>query len=79
MKGKRTIEKLKLDKRVADAWDEHFSRDGYWVTLKPGFADMGFDPCQPTHTIHEWTVKRILHRMRDVKPCSCNECRYSKK
>jgi hypothetical protein len=49
--------------------------DGYWVMLKNGYADLMFDPCQPTHTIHEWSLRVVLQRMRDVKPCSCKDCK----
>lgn len=73
-----TIERLNKDPRVYEAWSEKSSGDGYWVTLKTGFADMGFDPWEPTHTIHEWTIKDILIRMRDVKPCQCRDCKILK-
>lgn len=70
----KTIHRLNCDPRVMEAWSETGTDDGYWVMLKPGFADTGFDPCQPTHTIHEWTIKAILFRMKDVKECNCKEC-----
>lgn len=73
------FKRLALDLRVANISDETGlgsgpQGDGYWVYLKTGFADLADDPCQPTHTIHEWTVRAVLRRMRDVKPCSCREC-----
>lgn len=63
-----TLDRLNLNARVKEAWDE--GEDGYWVALKRGFADIGFDPGQPTHTIHEWTVKAVPRRMRNVRPCA---------
>jgi hypothetical protein len=70
----KTLDKLNADPRVEDAWSEAGTGDGYWVMLKTGFADLLHDPCQPTHTIHEWTIKRLLERMRDVRPCTCKDC-----
>lgn len=70
----KTIERLKSDKRVKSAWSETDSGDGYWVMLKAGFADLAFDPHYPTHTIHEWTIKDLLSRMKQVEPCRCKEC-----
>lgn len=70
----KTLLKLKGDPRVKDAWSEQDSGDGYWVDLKVGFADMAFDPWQPSHTIHEPTIKRLLGRMRGVRPCNCKDC-----
>jgi len=58
---------------VQSFWDEG-EEDGFWVNLKNGFADMKFDPCQPTHTIHEWEIKEVKRRMKDVRPCKCKEC-----
>lgn len=71
----KTLERLKADPRVDQAWSEAGTGDGYWIILKPGFADLSDDPCQPTHTIHEWRIADILRRMRDVKPCACKECK----
>lgn len=74
-----TIQRLNKRADVKEAWSEGGKEeDGYWVTLAPGFADLSFDPWQPTHTIHEWTVARVLSRMKDVRPCDCEECKYLK-
>lgn len=70
----KTLERIQQDPRVLEAWSELGTDDGYWVMLKAGFADKGFDPWQPAHTIHEWTIRKVLERMRDVEPCSCKEC-----
>ena len=70
----KTIAKLNLDPRVSKAWSEVGTGDGYWVMLKDGFADLVDDPWTPTHTIHEWTIKDLLLRMRAVSQCKCKEC-----
>ena len=70
----KTLERLKSDPRVESVWDESGTDDGYWVNLRPGFADLAHDPMYPTHTIHEWTIKRVKDRMRDVRECNCKEC-----
>ena len=70
MSAAKTLENLKLDPRVTDAWDE--GDDGYWVSLKPGFYsaldDFGI------HSVHEWNTKDLLAKMRGVKPCTCKDC-----
>jgi len=70
------LSKLATDSRVQDISDERHgpNDDGIWVYLKRGFADMDDDPCQPTHTIHEWSVMDIRRRMLSVKPCQCKDC-----
>lgn len=70
----KLIEQIRKDPRVESVWDESGTGDGYWVNLKPGFADLSDDPWQPTHTIHEWKWSDIRRRMRDVEPCKCKEC-----
>ena len=68
-------ERLQNDPRVVSVWDESGDNDdGYWVNLKPGFADLSDDPWQPTHTIHEWSWTDIQRRITDVKPCKCKDC-----
>jgi hypothetical protein len=70
----KSLLKLKDDPRVKEIWDESNTGDGYWVNLKDGFADMEYDPFYPNHVIHEWTAAKVLSRMKDVKPCVCEEC-----
>jgi hypothetical protein len=66
----KTLDRLKADPRVSDVSDERQFGDGYFICLKPEFADVKFDPWQPTRTIHEYTVRDLLRRMRDVRPCA---------
>lgn len=67
---------VKSDPRVKEAWSEQDSDDGFWVTLKPGFADMAFDPHNPRHTIHEFTIREILSAIKEVRECKCESCTY---
>lgn len=68
----KTLERIKLDPRVRDAWSEGGSNeDGYWISLKPGWRSVTTE----THSVHEWTMKDLLRDFRDIVPCSCEECR----
>mgnify|MGYP001618742179 CR=1 FL=1 len=73
-KEKMTLAQLKTDPRIDSVWDETGSDDGYWVNLKIGYADLKFDPGQPTHTIHEWDLKSIRARLKYVGRCKCKDC-----
>ena len=66
-------EKINADSRVKKSWNEG-KEDGVWVELKNGFADFGFDPGVPTHFIHEWSWRAVKARMKNIKPCHCEEC-----
>ena len=67
---KKTLQRLKQDPRVSDAWDE--GEDGMWVALKSGWyvSDYG----DPVHCVHEWNTKDLLRAFRSVKPCACTDC-----
>jgi len=73
-----TLNQIRNDKRVADFSNETANEDGYFVSLQAGFADMGYDPHQPTHEINEYKAKDLSRRMKDVRPCNCKECTESK-
>jgi hypothetical protein len=64
----KTIERLKKDNRIEDAWDE--GEDGYWAILKRGFVDKE----SGAHALHESTAKSILFRIRYIAPCTCQDC-----
>jgi hypothetical protein len=69
MKANKTLQRIKANPRVADAWFEE--DNGYWVSLKPGFKWADFD----THAVHESTITQLVRSMREVVPCSCVDCR----
>lgn len=75
----KSLEKLKADHRVEKVFMED-NDDGaghpndYWVWLKTGWADLDFDRFEPSHSIHEWTAREVLQRMKSVRPCSCADC-----
>lgn len=60
----KSLEKLARDPRVDSVLDEGGSRgDGYWVWLKPGWvSEWG------SRTVHEPTIRGLLHSMRRVEP-----------
>lgn len=60
----KTAADLRADPRVkAIDHDE----DGWWIWLRPEWADVKFDPWQPCFLIHEDTWKQAVARMRDVR------------
>ncbi len=65
----KTLEKLKKDSRVIDAWDETkgANNDGYWVTLN-GYEWSG------CHSVHEFTIKKLLSSFANIKKCQCADC-----
>lgn len=66
----KTLEKLKQDPRVKDAWEE--GEDGYWVTARGGWSfDFYGDN---SHTIHEMTTRDLLRQFRTIRKCSCTDC-----
>ena len=67
----KTLERIKRDHRVKDAWSEGGpEEDGYWISLNPGWRSITTE----THSVHEWTIKDLLRDFRDIEPCSCEEC-----
>ena len=58
------IDKLKSDKRVEAV--EH-DEDGWWIYLKDHYVDQTTDPLQPTHTIHEDTLKEAMEALSTVE------------
>lgn len=75
----KSLAKIHSDPRVAEAWSEQANEDGYWILLKPGFADLDYDRFQPRHCIHEWTVRDVLLSMSGVRRCECSDCKPSEK
>lgn len=73
MKSWRQIQK---DHRVAEAWNE--DEDGYWVSLKPGLADLKHDKHYPHHIIHEWDIESLNERLKFVERCFCKDCQEHK-
>lgn len=68
----KTLERLKKDPRVSDAWSEGGSQeDGYWVSLKSGWRDSFTE----THCVHEWNMKDLLNAFRHIEKCECEECK----
>jgi len=71
VKGAKTIAKLKTHPRVAAAWSEHGTDDGYWIALKSGWRA---GDCV-VHGIHEYTIKALLASFADVTKCTCQNCK----
>ena len=68
----KSFDKIKSDPRVHSFDDD--GDDGFWLIFKTGWADHGFDPGAPIHGIHERTIRDVLRRMKDVRPCACPDC-----
>ena len=66
MKQPRTFNQIKSDPRVDEAQYEG-EEDGYWVYLKDGYYDYGFDSFNPTKQLHEWNIKRLCDRFASIK------------
>ena len=49
------------DPRVEDVWDE--GPDGIWCSLAQGYSWDG------TSSLHEWTVRDILRRRKEIEKC----------
>lgn len=63
---------IKIPKKYEHMIDEvYHDSDGYWVILNKGFHDPQWD----VHSIHEDTQKEVLGKIRDIEPCSCEECK----
>lgn len=62
------LKQIMRDPRVKLAWDE--GEDGLWFSLKPGFR-LRIDG---THFAHEFTIKDLCAKLRNIEPCNCEDC-----
>ena len=60
----KTLQAIQADPRVDDIVDERDTGDGYWVYLKPGW----YNPVDGLTMIHEWNVRDVLAKYRQIKP-----------
>lgn len=49
--------------------ERYMDSDGYWVVLKPGYQ---IDGC---HGWREDTAKKLSARIKDARPCNCEDCK----
>lgn len=73
----KSLEKLKLDPRVRDVYEEDNDLDGdgrpdYWVDLHAGWYSPYVD--EGVHSIHETSVRYILQQFKELCECHCAEC-----
>lgn len=61
----KSLAQIRKDPRVHLAYRDN---DGFWIELASGFADVVFDPHQPTFTIAENDWPAAAARMKWVKP-----------
>jgi len=66
MKTPRTLKDIQNDPRV-ERVNYEGEEDGYWVYLKDEYFDYDFDSFNPTHQIHEWSIKKLCQRFKGVR------------
>jgi len=67
--GSRSLDALseKHKAKIADVSNETNNGDGWWIYLKPEYADLNHDPYWNCRTIHEQTLGACIGRLRGVK------------
>lgn len=65
-KTMKTLSKLpkKHATKIASVSDERNNGDGWWIYLKPEYADLDFDPHWDCRTIHEQTLSACIKRLK---------------
>lgn len=67
--GNKTIDRLpeKYRKMIASISDERSNGDGWWIYLKPEYADLNFDPYWNCRSIHEQTLTQCIDRLKGAE------------
>ena len=63
----KTLEKIRSDPRVSEVYADS---DGVWIYLRNGWGNGN----PQEHIIVEDTVTEAYRKMRNILPCSCEQC-----
>ena len=59
--GLKSFDRLAKDPRIKEIWNE--GKDGYWLSLVPGYRIY-----DGTSGIHGYTVKEVLDQISNIEP-----------
>lgn len=57
----------KHKEKISSVSDERNNGDGWWIYLKPEYADLDFDPSWNCRSIHEATLSACIKRLKGAK------------